>query len=83
MNGWPEVGCSRSEPALCLPAIPICAFSKGKSQEKTAAGTWQPTSVPAVGYLGLRRRTPRAIRCQLRKKKLLKDTGERRLTKSD
>ena len=33
-------------------------------------------------YLGLRRRTPRVFR-QLRKNELLKDTGERRLTKSD
>jgi hypothetical protein len=33
-------------------------------------------------YLGLRCRAPRAM-CELRKNELLKDTGQRRLTKSD
>jgi hypothetical protein len=33
-------------------------------------------------YLGLRCRAPSAM-CQLRENELLKDTGERRLTKSD
>ena len=38
---------------------------------------------PRDRYLGVRRRTPRPIRCDLRKNELLKDTRERRLTKSD
>jgi hypothetical protein len=37
---------------------------------------------PRGRYLGLRCRTPGVI-CQLRKNELLKNTGERRLTKSD
>jgi hypothetical protein len=38
---------------------------------------------PRNGYLGLRCRLPRAIRCELLKNELLQDTGERRLTKSN